>query len=129
MSHDRESAPEEQLADIVEQIFGSPPKEPKSVVLELTAETVDQFSPEERGDMSLEIFSQIAVLGARKLWGKDFSFTNMSRDNHALLQKYMNSMGVKLIIKCNDDSADPWDVAEQDGISAVKYLRISVEFI
>lgn len=129
MSFDRETAPDAQLHEIVEHVFGKPPGEPKTVCLELTAESSDQFGAEEKDNIAFEIYTQIAVLGCKKLWGEKFSFLTMTRDNLATLQKYMNSMGVKLVIRCNDDRADPWDLAEQEGLSAIKYLRISVEFI
>jgi len=129
MSHERETAPDAHLNEIADFVFSKPPGEPKSIMLELTAESSDQFGNDEQDQAVLEIFTEIAVLGCKKLWGEEISFMNMSKDNFDLLQKYMNSMGVKLIIRCNDDSADPWELAEKEGIEAVKYLRIAIEFI
>lgn len=133
MSNSRETAPDTEMNDIVEHVFSKPPGDPKTIELSLTEESADQFSTEEeREEMALEIFSQIAIMGARKLFAQPeqpFSLLQLTREQYAHLQKYMNSMGVKLIITCNEDRADPWDVAEKDGIAAVKQLRLAVDFI
>lgn len=133
MSNSRETAPDCELQDIVEHVFSKPPGEPKTIDLSLTAETADQFAgDEDRELMALEIFSQIAIKGAQRLFaepGQPFSLLQMSRDQYARLQKYMNSMGVKLIITCNEDRADPWDLAEKEGMEAIKHLRLSIDFL
>ena len=130
MSHDPRTAPDADLEQIAQHVFSRPAGKEKSVSLQLTEDSVEgSISSEEFEQMTLDIFTQIAMAGCKILWGKDFTFTNMTRDQFALLQTYMKSMGVRLNIKCNDDHADPWDLGEKEGPTAVKYLRISVEYI
>src|SRR5689334_16574091 len=86
MSHSRETAPDYELQDIVKHIFSKPPGDPKTVDLSFTPETASQFQTEqEREMMALEIFSQIAIMGAQRLFAKSsesFSLVHMSRDQY-----------------------------------------------
>jgi hypothetical protein len=130
-----ETVPPKELHEIVDYIFTKPPQDPKTIQLSLTSESADQFStPEDRETMALEIFSTIAFMGCQKILGIEDQFSptsllQMSRDHRDLLQKYMNSMGVALNITCNEAGLDPWEVAESEGVAAVKTIQLSVQFM
>lgn len=116
-----------ELTDVANHVFRRPPGPPKSVVLQLTEESADQFLHEPNASPELELFTDLACLGVRILFGQDCNIATLSREQFAFLQKYMNSMGVTLIVRCNDDGADPWELTESGG--QVRKLRISVQFI
>lgn len=130
MSDNPDTAPESELQEIVAHVFSRPPGPPRSVWLDFTRESLDDFpSDSEREAMLLRMYVDIAYLGCERLWGQEFSWQNLTRDQYDLLQRYMNSFGVKLNIRCNEENEDPWDVAEQQGIDAVKFLRFSIDIL
>ena len=116
-----------ELTEIADHVFRRPPGPPKSVVLQLTEESADQFIQDPTASPELELFTDIARLGVKILFGDDCNIAQLTRDQFALLQRYMHSMGVALIIRCNEDGVDPWELTESGG--KVMYLRISVQFI
>ncbi len=121
------SLPPTELKEVAECIFRNPPGPPKSIVLQLTEDSSDQFLNDPGASPELEFYTDVARYGVSLLFGETCDIKQLTRDQFALLQKYMNSMGVKLCITCNADASNPWDLAEAGG--TIKYLRISVEFI
>jgi len=129
MSNNPETAPDLEIDEIVRYVFSRPPGGKNTVSLQLTPESRDDLKDDEQESVILEIYIQIAVKGCKILYGEDCKITNLNRDQFSKIQQYMNSMGVKLVVKCNDDLADPWDLADAEGPTAIKYLRMSIEFI
>lgn len=122
-----ESSSPTELKQVADCIFRKPPAPPKTIVLQLTEESSNQFVNDPNASPELEFFTDMARYGVAILFGENCNIANLSRDQFALLQKYMNSMGVALCIKCNADSCDPWDLVEAGG--SIEYLRVSVDFI
>jgi hypothetical protein len=130
MSNNPETAPNAEIQEIANYVFSGLPRAPRSIWLDLSTETARDFdNPEEREVMLVNMYVDIALLGCKKLWGDNFVWTNMTREQAAELQKYMNSLGVQLNILCNEDGADPWDTAETRGIEAIRFLKFSIAFI
>lgn len=118
------SVPDTELVDVVHAIFSKPPAAPCTVVLQIA--DMSEFETEP-GDPQLEMFVDIALRGTSYLWGEDKKFWTLSRNQFDLLQKYMNSMGVVLIVRCNDENEDPWEAAAKG--KKLEYLRFSVEWL
>ena len=130
MSSNPETAPNFEISQVVDYVFSRPPGAPRSYWMDVSTDSLDDDSTlEQREEMLLSMYVDIAALGCKKLWGEDFQWQTMTREQYSILQRYMKSFGVLLNIRCNDDSLDPWDVAENDGIEAVKYLRFSIDFV
>lgn len=124
MSTTFEDAPDLDLDEIAQYVFTKPPGEPKTIDLRLTEESTR--SGDAHGTI-IQMFTDIALIGCSILWGESVNITNLTREQFHLLQKYMNSMGVSLVIKCNEDSADPWETVESGG--EIHFLRIAIEWL
>jgi hypothetical protein len=116
--------PEIEIDELVSAIFSKAPGPPNSIVLQI-ANGAD-FT-EEPDETQLRMFVDIAVGGIKHLWGPDAKPWELSRDQFNHLQRYMHSMGVALIIKCNEDNDDPWEAAENG--RKVEFLRLSVKWL
>ena len=114
------------IENIVNVIFSKAPLQPKSIDLKLDAESADSVSPDSG---CMDIYMDIAILGAKYLYGENFAYASMTRAQYTLLNEYMNSFGVTLTVKCNDSNVDPWDLAAREGIQAVKKLNIFASYI
>ena len=119
--------PAVELKDVAEAIFRKPPGPERSVELGLTEESADQFINDPSASPEFEVFTDLARLGVGILWGKDAKLCQLTREQFDLLQQYMRSMGVKLVIRCNDEGCDPWDHVQNGG--TIRYLRIAVEHL
>lgn len=118
------SQPEIELDELVSAIFSKSPGPPHSVVLQL-ADTAE--FEEEPGDPQLEMYVDIALRGVDYLWNKSYKLWELTREQFDYLQRYMHSMGVKLIVRCNEENEDPWEAAENG--RKVSFLRISIEWL
>jgi hypothetical protein len=110
--------------DIVQFVFSKEPADPCTIDLHLAPESADEFTSDADADMFLEIYVDFALQGCRMLWGEDVNLRNLSKEQFSLLNRYMNSVGVKLHVLCNEDSADPWELAEKN--VPIDFLRVSV---
>ena len=114
------------IKGIAQCIFSKPPGDKYSISLRLTPESADQFVNDPDVDANLEIFLNIALLGIKILYGDDNDILSITRAQFYRVQQYMNSMGVGLVVKCNEDFADPWEIMENNG--NIKFLRISLNY-
>src|SRR4051812_365504 len=105
MSNDPTNIPEMELDDIAKIIFSKPAGPPRSICLDFDQETIAAFSKDDN-DPELMIYSRLALLGVKILYGKDRDFTTLTKDEFNTVQQYMKSMGVKLKVRCNEDNQD-----------------------
>ncbi len=120
-----DSAPDVQFKELVEYIFSKPPQDENTICLNLSDDSQDQFlnSPEQT-DAILEFYVDIAIEGCKILFGENILITSLSEDQFNLLQKYMRSMGHKLVVKANDGNDTPWNLLAKN--ETIEKIRISV---
>ena len=126
MATELENATPMELEDIVKYVFSKPPTAPKSNMLFATPETADQFD-DDVDAATLEIYVDVAVIGAKILWGENTNVSRLSKEQFLTLQQYMKSFGVRLVILAGEEGLDPWHCEENN--IPVKFLRISVKHI
>lgn len=114
--------PEYQLEEVAKSVFSKPPGPPNSVDLQLTDDS-DEGSLSE--DILLSMYIDLAAIGCEILWGKHVKIFTLSKEQFDTLQRYMNSFGVNLIVKCNEDAQDPWETVKNGG--TIKFLRFSIQ--
>ncbi len=122
-----DNPPPRELEFIANHIFSRDPDPPKTHVFSLTEDSAAQFEQDPNASPEQEIFIDIARLGVPILFGSSCNFKQLTRAQFAVLQKYMNSMGVTLLVTCNAEEANPWDLVESGG--TISYWNISVDYI
>jgi hypothetical protein len=78
---------------LVETVFSDQPRPPRSIVLQMTDDSIAQFAPDE--EPVQEFFIDLAFSGVKHLWG-DVNLAQLTKDQFTLLNRYMNSVGVSL---------------------------------
>ena len=119
--------PPRELEYIANHIFSRPPDPPKTHVFALTEESAAEFQNDPNASPEQEIYIDIARLGIPILFGETCNFKQLTRDQFALLQNYMHSMGVALSVTCNADKTNPWDLVASGG--KILYWNISITHI
>lgn len=98
---------EDNLDELVEMVFSKPPQTPKSIQLQLDDGNTDE-------SVIPEIFAHIASRGAKRLF-RVTNIMHLTEDQANTLGKYMQSMGVTMIVSCNFSGESPFDVVGRNG--------------
>ena len=98
---------EDNLDELVEMVFSKPPQTPKSIQLQLDDGNADE-------SVIPEIFAHIASRGAKRLY-RVTNIMHLNEDQANTLEKYMQSMGVTMIVTCNFSDESPFDVVGRNG--------------
>jgi len=114
-----------QFSELVHNIFSQPPRPPRTILLQLTDDSLNEFSANEEPHQ--EFFLDLAAAGVQKLFNTR-QLAAVTQEDFTLLQQYMNSVGVMLVVHIvNPDGTvqEPWsgDVAEGAKLSmTVRWL-------
>src|SRR6187402_3109293 len=90
---------------IVREVFSGPPKPARSIVLQMTDDSLAEFGSDESPDQ--EFFLDLAAAGIQIICGTR-RLELVSEDQFSLLQRYMRSVGVELVV----------DIVNPDGSTA-----------
>jgi hypothetical protein len=122
MSTQEEEVPFER---IVQEVFSGPPRPPRSIVLQMTEDSLAEFGSNESPDQ--EFFLDLAAAGIQIICGTR-RLEHVSEEQFSLLQRYMNSVGVELVVSIvNPDGSTgrPWEGEVMEGAKlsmAVRWL-------
>lgn len=111
------------IQQVAKLLFSKPPQEKKSIVINFAPDS-DVFSPDDSPEQMF--FTDLALLGINMLW-KHENIMQMTKQEFNVLQQYMESVGVRLIVTCNDNKDNPWETVEKN--ENVEFLRFKVVFI
>ena len=92
-------APQVDVEGIAQYVFTKPPGPEKSIMLQLTSDSRDQFQNIE--DLK-EVYRDIALCGIEMLYQKGAFPFSMTADELRVIQSYMLSLGVALVITQKD---------------------------
>lgn len=91
------------LREIAQAIYGKPPSEPNTVMLQLDEQTYN----ENGGSVVFEILYLITFYGIQILYG-NVKITELTKDQFENVKRYVRSYGYKLIV-LTEDNKDPWE--------------------
>ena len=109
--------------DIVREVFSGPPRPARSIVLQLTEDSLAEFHKNESPDQ--EFFLDLAAAGVQIIC-KTKRLEHVSKEQFALLQRYMNSVGVELvvtIVKPDGTTGRPWECDIMEGAKLSMTVR------
>lgn len=91
------------LKEIAEAIYKNPPKDPKTIQLQLDEETYNENGK----NVVFEILYLITYYGIQILYG-NVKITELSKDQFENVKQYVRSYGYNLIV-LTEDNKDPWE--------------------
>lgn len=101
---------DDNLDDIVEQIFSKPPGNRCSVHLELEEETAEIAQEENVDRFVFNILFLITYKGMKKLYGKDKEIIGLTEVEIMVIKEYVRSYGYELVLRGNNTDRDPWEI-------------------
>jgi hypothetical protein len=125
MSAQNSQGDEVQFEQIVREVFSGPPRPARSIVLQMTEDSLAEFGSNESPDQ--EFFLDLAAAGVQIICGTR-RLELVNEEQFSLLQKYMNSVGVELVVSIvNSDGSTsrPWEGEVMEGAKlsmAVRWL-------
>ena len=110
---------DDNLDELVGMVFSRPPQHPKSIQLQLDDGDSD-------GSIIPEIFAQIAGRGIKRLYGIT-NIMQLTEVQAHTIDKYMQSMGVEMLVTCNFGTESPFDVIAKNG--EVNSVQVSFRWL
>lgn len=101
---------DDNLDEIVENIYSKPPGESNSICLQLEDETAEIAKEVSTSQFIFNILFLITYKGMKKLYGKDKEIISLSETEISTIKKYVRSYGYDLVIRGNNTNRDPWDI-------------------
>ncbi len=116
---------EDNIKEIVEQIFSDYPKPYKYCALQLDNESLEYSN----GDLDTFIFNilyEITYRGMKKIFGINKEIYTLTYDEYKLLNKYVNSFGYNLEIFINNEKFNSNTIVNNEEDCSIKISFINI---